>query len=104
MSRRLLNNKNLGVSFQSRPVENPFEMVKPTPIPVHTFVPSTPIFLTAEQWNSICDKTHDATTPFRVEVTVIDKTEEAVEEDGIGVEEVKDDEPYVPKRGRKSKK
>lgn len=102
MSRRLLNHNDLGASSSNLPVQNPFEIVKPKPVPVHTFVPSTPIFLSADEWNAICDKTRDATIPFKVEVTVIDNKDEE-EDDKINVEEVVE-EVYVPKRVRKSKK
>lgn len=107
MSRRLLNNSNLGVSSKSLPVENVFEMVKSTPVPVRTYTPATPIFLTQEQWDAICDKTQDATAPFKVEITVIDKSQHnsAEKDDGIHLDELKEElEPYVPKRVRKNKK
>jgi hypothetical protein len=96
-------NHNLGVSIPPPPpVENVFEIVKPKPDPVHSFVPNTPIFLTTEQWNAICDQTKDATIPFKVEVTIINK-----EEGDQGEEEQKeenDETPYVPKKPRKNKK
>jgi hypothetical protein len=107
MSRRLLNNSNLGMPAPTLPVENVFEMVKPTPIPVRTYTPSTPIFLTQEQWNAICDKTQDATVPFSVTVTVVDKSQHnsAEKDDEINLDELKEGlEPYVPKKTRKTKK
>ena len=101
MSRRLLNYDDLGVSSSALPiVENPIELLKPKPVPVQNYVPQEPIILSKEQWDFICSRTHDATAPFTVTVTVVDKKEEEDE----GVEEQKDEEPYVPKRGRKSKK
>lgn len=100
MSRRLLNHNDLGVSSNNLPVENVMEMVKPKPVQVSNYIPNEPIILTAEQWAMICDKTHDASAPFTVTVTVLEKKEEEEE----GAEEVKEEEPYVPKRGRKARK
>ena len=113
MSRRLLNHNDLGVSSSSLPVENPIELVMNKPKPVQNYVPSEPIILTKEQWQFVCNKTHDASIPFKVEVTVTDTTHEGIfpqgnttneEEDEEGVDQVKDEETYVPKRTRKSRK
>ena len=104
MSRRLLNMNNLGVPPAPSPVENPMEIFKPKPIPVHNFIPNEPIILTKEEWEAVCSKTHDATIPFKVEITVIEKPEQnAVEVEEEGVEENKEEEVYVPKK-RRSKK
>ena len=102
MSRRLLNKNNLGVSSPNIVLENPMEIVKPKPVPVQNYVPNEPIIFTKEQWEAICEKTYDASIPFTVSITVVDKQEE----DQEGVEEVKEEiqEPeYVPKK-RRSKK
>ena len=102
MSRRLLNINDLGDSTNFSPVENIFEIIKPKPVPMSNYIPNEPIILTAEQWKMVCDKTHDATLPFTVQITVMDKQEE----DQDGLEETKGDiqEPeYVPKK-RRSKK
>jgi hypothetical protein len=101
MSRRLLNTDDLGASSSSLlSGVNPMDIVKPKPVIPQHYVPNEPIFLTKEQWDFVCSKTHDATVPFKVEVTVIDKSEE-----DEGVEEEKEQEDrYVPKRTRKSKK
>lgn len=101
MSRRLLNMNDLGISPPSIPVENPIEMIKPKPVPVHHFIPNEPIILTKEQWEFVCSKTHDATIPFKVEVTVIEKPELNEAEEN---EENKEEEPYVPKKTRRTKK
>lgn len=99
MSRRLLNMNNLGVSSSNIVLENPMEIIKPKPVPVSNYIPNEPIIFTKEQWEAICDKTHDASIPFTVSITVMDKKEEHVD-----VEEVKEEEPeYVPKK-RRSKK
>lgn len=101
MSRRLLNLNDLGVSSPNYPVENPMEMVKPKPVPVSNYIPNEPIVLTKQQWEFVCSKTHDASLPFTVQVTVMDKNEEDEDE---GLEEVKEEEQYIPKRTKKSKK
>lgn len=98
MSRRSLNNNHLGASASNIVLENPMEMIKPKPITVSNYIPNEPIILTKEQWQTICDRTHDASLPFTVSITVIDKEEE--EQEGV---EVKESE-YVPKRTKKSKK
>lgn len=99
MSRRCLNLGN----NKTVPVEigNPMDLVKPKPVVVQTITPNEPVFLTRDQWDAICCKTHDVATPFKVEITVIENKEE----DDEGAEEVKEEEtPYIPKRTRKSKK
>jgi len=78
-------------------VGNPMELVKPKPVVVQTIVPNEPVFLTKDQWDAICFKTHDVATPFKIEVTVIENKEE-------DEEEVKEEEVYVPKKTRKTKK
>lgn len=98
MSRRSLNNNHLGASSSNIVLENPMEMIKPKPIPVQNYIPNEPIILTKEQWQTICDRTHDASLPFTVSITVMDKEEEEQE----GVEEIQEPE-YVPKK-RRSKK
>lgn len=106
MSRRLLNMNNLGVPPAPSPVENPMEIFKPKPIPVHSFIPNEPIILTKEQWEAVCSKTRDATIPYKVEITIIEKPEQKGDEveEEEGVEENKDEEtPYLPKK-RRSKK
>jgi len=94
---------NLGVSSANlSSAENPMEIVKPKPIIVQKFVPNEPIFLSAEQWNAVCDKTKDASLPFTVEITVTNKEKEddnAVEEEKEEIQE----EVYVPRK-RKTKK
>lgn len=104
MSRRLLNmNTNLGSSSASLQVENPMELVKPKPVPVQNFIPNEPIILTKDEWEAVCSKTKDASVPFTVQITVINKEEE--QDDKINVEEVEHvEEVYQPKRVRKSKK
>ena len=97
MSRRLLNLEKPKMTLPE--IGNPMELVKPRPVVVQTIIPNEPVFLSKEQWDAICSKTHDVATPFKIEVTVIDKTEEEEDE----VEEVKE-EVYVPKKTRKSKK
>lgn len=105
MSRRLLNKNNLGTSSSSLPVENPMELIKPKPIVPHTFIPNEPIILTKEQWEAVCERTYDATIPFKVEVTVIEKIEQQrAEVEEVNEEEEMKEEVYVPKRVRKSKK
>ena len=98
MSRRCLNLSN----NKTVPVEigNPMDLVKPKPVVVQTITPNEPVFLTRDQWDAICSKTHDVATPFKIEVTVIENKEE----DDEGAEEVKEEETYVPKKTRKSKK
>lgn len=103
MSRRIAMLNSLGNSSANLPsVENPMELVKPKPIVVQKFVPNEPIFLTADEWNAICDKTKDASLPFTVEITVLEKEKQ----DDSPAEEEKEvqGEVYVPKRVRKSKK
>ena len=100
MSRRLLN-ETLGDINQDLPqvAENPLDLVLPKPKPVQNFIPNEPIFLTKTQWDFICSKTVDVSTPFSVEVTVMDdrKQDEEVKEEEVKEEE----ETYIPKRGRK---
>lgn len=111
MSRRLLNMNNLGASSAKLPsVENPLELVMNKPKPVTTYVPNEPIILTKEQWELVCSKTHDATLPFSVTITIKDKEDDTLANDMKDlaienvVEEDKNEEPYVPKRVRKIKK
>jgi hypothetical protein len=79
------------------------------PKPVTTLVPNEPIILTKDQWDLVVSKTYDASIPFKVEITVMDKENDtivgdvsnlAIEE---GVDESKEEEPYVPRKVRKSK-
>lgn len=107
MSRRMLNT-NLG---NSKPdpvpvIENPFDLVMNTPKPVQKYVPKEPIFLTKEMWDQVCSQTHDASTPFTVTITVKDNEDNDTvvgDMDNLVIDE-KEDEPYVPKRTRKTKK
>jgi hypothetical protein len=91
-------------------VENPLDLVMNRPKPVTNYQPNEPIFLTAEQWAMVCDKTRDATTPFTVTITVTDNKEDTLIGDvrdlviDDGVEEQKEEPEYVPKRVRKNKK
>lgn len=105
MSRRMLNT-NLGVSKPpSLPViENVFDMVMDKPKPVQKLIPNEPIFLTKEQWEMICNKTHDVSTPFTVEITVTDNTPQDEEEGAEEAKEEVDETPYVPKKTRRTKK
>ena len=107
MSRRLLNKNNLGNSTPSLPVENPIELIMNKPKPVLNYVPNEPIILTKEQWEVVCSKTHDATVPFTVTITVKDNENDtlvdSVKDLAIDNEE-KEEENYVPKRIRKNKK
>ena len=96
MSRRCLNLEKLKPALPE--IGNPMDLVKPKPVAVQTFIPNEPVFLTKEQWDAICFKTHDVATPFKVEVTVTDDKKD--EEDVAG----KDEEAYIPKKTRKSKK
>lgn len=106
MSRRLLNNLGASKPLPPPTTSNPLELVMAKPRPVQHYIPNEPIFLTKEQWDFICNKTNDATTPFTVEITVIDKEDKQVDA-AVGVEEMKQEvveQEYIPKRVRKSKK
>lgn len=101
--RRLLN--TLGDNNEDMLSQNPMELVMPRPKVVQNFIPNEPIFLTKAQWDFICSKTVDVSTPFKVEVTVTDnqKQDEEVKEE-VKEEEVKEEEgAYIPKRGRTKK-
>ena len=100
MSRRCLNISLEKPKHVLPEIGNPMDLVKPKPVVVQTFIPNEPVFLTRDQWDAICYKTHDVATPFKIEVTVIENKEE----DDDGTEEVKEEEIYVPKKTRKSKK
>lgn len=111
MSRRLLNMNNLGgSSLNLSSVESPLEIVMNKPKPVTNYQPNEPIILTKEQWDLVCSKTHDASLPFTVTITVQDKEDDTLVGSvkdlaiGDGVVEEKDEEPYIPKRVRKNKK
>lgn len=105
MSRRFAMLNSLGNQSSSAnlpSVENPMELVKPKPIVVSNYVPQEPIILSAEEWNLVCSKTKDASLPFTVQITVMEKEKE----DNSPAEEEKEvqGEVYVPKRMRKYKK
>jgi len=106
MSRRLLNMNNLGVPPTPAPVEKPLDLVMNRPKPMQNYVPNEPIILTKEMWEQVCSQTYDASTPFTVTITVKDdEVNDTVvaDMDNLGIDE-KEEEPYVPKRTRKSKK
>jgi len=110
MSRRTLNIQHLAIPAPPPSAENILETVMVKPKPVQHFVPDEPIFLTKEQWDMLCTKTYDATTPFTVTVTVDDKISDTLVGDvkDLAVDDVDEsrekDAPYIPKRIRKNKK
>ena len=85
----------------------------------HKFNPHEPIFLSVSQYEELCKTTYDGSVPFTFTCVVGDERKEEQNDSSEGVEESKDDirvteipntmekeeeQPYVPKKKKTSRK